>query len=110
MPKFKLTATHGSQFNDSHITSEFSADTLEYVLENIELFLKGVGYHIDGVIDVIPFEKEEVSDHELLENAVDEWTRVLREDAEAENIPQQRDLFEHSAHYYDTDRNKPLGA
>jgi hypothetical protein len=106
MPKFKLTATHESQFNDSHITSEFSADTLEYVLENIELFLKGVGYHIDGVIDVIPFEKED----EFHSEEVDEWTRVLREDAEAENIPQQRELFEHSAQYYDTDRNKPLGA
>jgi hypothetical protein len=89
MPKFKLIATHESQGGDSHITSEFSADTLEYVLENIELFLKGVGYHIDGVIDVIPFEKEK----EFYSEEVDEWTRVLREDAEAENIPQKRDLF-----------------
>ena len=39
-------------------TTEFSADTLETMLENFELFLRGSGFVFDGVIDVVKPEDE----------------------------------------------------
>jgi hypothetical protein len=38
-------------------TTEFRADTLETMLENFEMFLRGAGFQFDGVIDVIYLKK-----------------------------------------------------
>ena len=34
-------------------TTEFRADDLSTMLENFEMFLRGAGFHFDGVIDVV---------------------------------------------------------
>ena len=39
-------------------TTQFRADTLETMLENFELFLRGSGFVFDGVIDVVKPEDE----------------------------------------------------
>lgn len=44
-------------------TVKFKAITLDNVLENFELFLRGCGYHVNGVLDIVQdhypeFEKE----------------------------------------------------
>ena len=41
-------------------TTEFRADDLTTMLENFELFLRGAGFHFDGVIDVVKPEEEEI--------------------------------------------------
>ena len=34
-------------------TREFECDSLPEVLEEIEIFLRGCGYHFDGTLDII---------------------------------------------------------
>ena len=41
-------------------TTEFRADDLTTMLENFELFLRGAGFHFDGVLDVVNPEEEEI--------------------------------------------------
>jgi hypothetical protein len=45
-------------------TTEFRADDLTTMLENFELFLRGAGFHFDGVIDVVKPEEEQNWDDE----------------------------------------------
>lgn len=56
MPKFKLIAEHTDAYGqptDHKVTSEFTTDFLPEVLENIELFLRGVGFVSDGILDFV---------------------------------------------------------
>ena len=41
-------------------TTEFRADDLTTMLENFELFLRGSGFHFDGVLDVVKPDEEEI--------------------------------------------------
>jgi len=41
-------------------TTEFRADDLTTMLENFELFLRGAGFHFDGVLDVVKPDEEEI--------------------------------------------------
>lgn len=66
------------------LSMEFSADSLDNVLENFEYFLRGSGFHIDGTLEVVNDEPEG-----------DEYSINLTDD----NII-------HSSHYYDYDRNR----
>jgi hypothetical protein len=61
MARYTFTCEH-FDYNDftgdeqnvaSKHTTEFRADTLETMLENFEMFLRGAGFQFDGVIDVI---------------------------------------------------------
>ena len=45
-------------------TTEFRADDLTTMLENFESFLRGAGFHFDGVIDVVKPEEEQNWDDE----------------------------------------------
>jgi len=45
-------------------TTEFHADDLTTMLENFESFLRGAGFHFDGVIDVVKPEEEQNWDDE----------------------------------------------
>ena len=49
MPKFTLICDHGNE----KTTVEFEKDFLPEVLENIEMFLRGSGYHFDGILDFV---------------------------------------------------------
>jgi hypothetical protein len=108
--KYTLTCQQGDFKN----TLEFNEDFLPSVLENMQLFLKGCGFYFDGTLDIINEETEELYSDTHDFRHVDEWTQTLRADAAAEGIPsKQPDMFDntmHSQHYYDTERNKPVGA
>ena len=95
MPKFTLTCQHTSMWTNESTcknTHEFEVETLSEVLENFELFLRGAGYVFDGVVDVVPTEEDDL----------DAWHEdiVSELDKEVE--------AEHSNHYFETDRNKPV--
>ena len=49
MPKFTLIAEHD---DGTKVTSEFTNDYLDDVLENVDLFLRGVGFFFDGRLNV----------------------------------------------------------
>jgi hypothetical protein len=61
MPKFKLIAEHTDAYGqptDHKVTSEFTTDFLPDVLENIQLFLRGVGFVSDGDLEFVGAEIE----------------------------------------------------
>jgi hypothetical protein len=76
-----------SQSIVSKRTVEFDAVSLNDIVAEFELFLKGAGFSINGSLDVIP----------LIEHTPHEWTQILQEDAAAEG---------YSHYYFDTERNK----
>jgi hypothetical protein len=86
MPKFTLIAEHTGLYArdvESRTTHEFEVDYLPDVLQNMELFLRGVGFVFDGNLDIVnDFEEPP------------EW-----------HTPQE-DFVEHSDFYFDTQRNK----
>lgn len=85
MPKFTLIAEHVDLYtgdsNGHKITYEFEVDHISHVLENIDYFIRGVGYHPDGILDYVPEDEH----YGLHPEETDEWTQTLREDANAEN-------------------------
>ena len=92
MPKFKFTCDHSNSFVDEHvITQEFRAESLNDVLENFEMFLRGAGYVVDGVLDIVPHDDEWVGQPGRPEPAMYDETDVLSTK---------------SKHYFDTERNK----
>ena len=62
------------------------------IIQEFEYFLKGAGFYINGTLDVVP---EEECDY--------------NPDANLE-LYDAMDLPNHSHHYYDTERNKPIKA
>lgn len=66
MPKFTLIAEHTDwQTGDvnSKITSEFAVESVTEVLENIQMFLRGVGYHAPGTLDFVEFDPPSFDEH-----------------------------------------------
>ena len=53
MAKFTLIREDSTYYNNSKSTSEFSAVTLENVIEEFEMFLKGCGFVFDGHLGVV---------------------------------------------------------
>ena len=112
MPKFTLTGEHTDlQGNPdgTKIIYEFHVDSLDSVLEYVDLFIRGCGYNPSGTLDYISDEEYygepewttpewDTPQDDVTE--LDEWTRVRREDAMAEG----GDI--HSKYFYDTERNK----
>ena len=99
--KYTLTCEQGT----FKTTTEFEEDFLPSVLENMQLFLKGCGFHFDGTLDIINEETEEL----YSETHVD-WEKDWEQTVKVTN-PHQTDMFDsmdvqHSQHYYDTERNK----
>jgi len=58
-------------------TTEFRADDLTTMLENFESFLRGAGFHFDGVIDVVKPEEEQNWDDEYGEDDYEPDVRVM---------------------------------
>jgi hypothetical protein len=107
MPKFTLIAEHTDLYgkpDGTKVNYEFYVDSLDDVLEHVDLFLRGCGYNPTGQLDYVTDEFPEWTTEEWdtpQEDAeLDEWTRVRREDAQAEGAE-----F-HSKYYFDTERNK----
>lgn len=93
MPKFTFIAEHQDFYgkpNGHKVTTEFTVDSLDNVLENFDLFLRGAGFMPPpGMLDYVV---DEYGDHgggsypEMYES-----TEVLSTKSE---------------HYFDTERNK----
>jgi hypothetical protein len=77
-------------------TTEFRADDLNTMLENFELFLRGAGFHFDGVIDVVnPDANDDIFHDENGEVVNDTWSKVLeRHLTDMENNDIQRGICE----------------
>jgi hypothetical protein len=92
MPKFTLIAEHDS--NGHKITYEFNVEHISAVLENIDYFIRGVGYNPEGTLDY-------VSDEEYYGTGTGPEWQTPEWDTPPEEFHQQ-----HSDFYFDTERNK----
>jgi hypothetical protein len=61
--KFEFTGQHYNYLSltdrrpGTKINMEFESETLEDVLEEFSMFLRGCGYVIDGRLDVVPHDE-----------------------------------------------------
>jgi hypothetical protein len=61
--KFELTGQHYNYLSltdrrpGTKINMEFESETLDDVLEEFSMFLRGCGYVIDGRLDVVPHDE-----------------------------------------------------
>lgn len=87
MPKFTLIGEHTDLYgkpDGTKVTYEFHVDTLDSVLEHVDLFIKGCGFMPPpGVLDYINDEPHEWHTEEFV-----------------------TPVEQHSGFYYDKDRNK----
>jgi hypothetical protein len=71
MSRYTFICEHTNIFDEdnvtSKLTSEFRADDLNSVLEEFESFLRGAGFHFDGVLDVVKPEEESIWNDEEIE-------------------------------------------
>lgn len=51
MPKFTFTGDYDEPFCRS--TLQFDAEFIQDVIANFEMFLRGVGYHFDGHLEIV---------------------------------------------------------
>jgi len=74
-------------------TTEFRTDSLETMLENFELFLRGSGFHFDGVLDVVKPEEDDLNDEDEPVNYT--WSKIVeRHMTDMENDEIQRGVCE----------------
>lgn len=51
--------------NNTELRLKFEAETLHYIIEQFELFLKGAGFVFDGhMIDIVPIESDDLTQNE----------------------------------------------
>ena len=76
-------------------TIEFSADYLPDILEHVEMFLRGSGFHPTGTLDFVDYEdpyttpKFEPAEDEDEDEELDEYTQTLIDD-DAWPFPKER--------------------
>ena len=93
MPRFTFICEHdGDEFGEyrrNEVT--FNVETWGEVLEEVESFLRGSGFHFDGNVDMV---ENEVVKPEPIWNfqPLDEAIRRMKE--------------QHSDHYFDVERNR----
>ena len=100
MPKFTLIAEHKDMFGrqQSKTTHEFEVDHISEVLENVDLFLRGVGFNPTGQLDYVT--------DEFAEWTTEEWdTPTDGHDGMGSTMEDYPELNK-SKHYFDTERNK----
>jgi len=88
MPKFTLIAEHTDLYgkpDGTKVNYEFYVDSLDNVLEHVDLFIRGCGYNPSGTLDYIPDE---------------EYYGIGPE------FETPTDDIQHSSFYYNTERNK----
>jgi len=94
MPKFTLIAEHTDIYGKptSHkVTHEFNVDSLDNVLENFDLFIRGCGFMPPpGTLDYVFDEYSDFGGGSTLED----YPEIKEE------------LISKSNHYFDTERNK----
>ena len=100
MPKFTLIAEHKDMFGRQHskTTHEFEVDHISEVLENVDLFLRGVGFNPTGQLDYVT--------DEFPEWTTEEWdTPTDGHDGMGSTMEDYPELNK-SKHYFDIERNK----
>jgi hypothetical protein len=98
MPKFTLIGEHTDLYgnpNGTKVNYEFHCDFLPEVLEHVDMFLKGCGFHPTGTLDYIPDEEYYGAPPEW--EPEEDFTELYDE----QDIPATK-----SSHYFDTERNK----
>jgi len=68
--------------HNTETTVEFNADTLDSVLEQFELFIRGCGFYPSGTLDFVDEDECEEWHNEEFETPVHPWTQTLRSDSE----------------------------
>ena len=58
-------------------TVEFNAETLDDILKEFEMFLRGAGFHFDGQLDIVNDEYEEEWKLEEFETPQGDWASVV---------------------------------
>lgn len=76
MQKFKLICDNSCDLDTHVVTHEFNAASLDDVVMNLDMFLRGVGYSYDGELGVVDYQ------------------------------PVQIEVTQHNQYFYDKDRNK----
>jgi hypothetical protein len=101
MPKFTLIAEHTNWYTgkvESKVTHEFEADGISDVLQNTDLFLRGVGYNPTGQLDYVT--------DDFPEWTTEEWdTPTDGHDGMGSTMEDYPELNK-SKYYFDTERNK----
>ena len=99
MPKFKLIAEHVDLYGNStghKLTYEFEVDHISGVLENVDYFIRGVGYTPEGTLDYVTDDNYSGYD----ESVGPQWQEQSPDwDAPDDNVG-------HSDYFFDTGRNK----
>ena len=93
MTKYTFIAEHNDIYGNPSghkVSTEFTAEHLSSVIENFEMFLRGVGFNQQGTLDFIPDEEYYGTGPEW---HTEEW-----------DTP--HDDIGHSEYFFDTERNK----
>jgi len=99
MPKFTLIAEHTDLYgkpDGTKVNYEFYVDSLDNVLEHVDLFIRGCGYYPTGTLDYIQDEWQ--SDQEW-------YNEEFETPSDTKYNPDQNSVG-HSAYFFDTERNK----
>jgi hypothetical protein len=99
MTRFTLIAEHTDLYgkpNGHKVTHEFTVDDLHSVLENTDLFIRGIGYMPTGTLDYVTDEEY----YGFSSDGHDGMGSTL------EDYPEIKDKVQHSQYYFDTERNK----
>jgi hypothetical protein len=106
MTRFTLIAEHTDLYgkpNGHKVTHEFTVDDLHSVLENTDLFIRGIGYMPSGTLDYVTDEEyyglPEFSDHGG-GSTLDDYPEIQG------YAHIKDDDIVHSKFYFDTERNK----
>jgi hypothetical protein len=100
MPKFTLIAEHTDLYgkpDGTKVNYEFYVDTLDNVLEHVDLFIRGCGYNPTGQLDY-------VTDEEYY--GTPEWYNEEFETPMGTKYNPDQNSVVHSAYFFDTERNK----
>ncbi len=100
MPKFKLIAEHDNIYGNPSghkVTHEFEVDFLPEVLENIDLFIRGVGYFPNGTLDYSPDQEYYGLDPDYGDHGGG---------STLDDYPEVKEQLNKSSYYFDTERNK----
>jgi hypothetical protein len=104
MPKFTIIGEHIDLYgtpDGTKVTYEFQVDTLDNVLEHVDLFIRGCGYNPSGTLDYVPDETYYGLDPEYGDHGGGSLPEDYPELYESMDIPSTK-----SQHYFDTERNK----
>ena len=91
----KYIFTQVDDYTPSQTTHEVTADSLDVVLTQFEMFLRGCGFMVRGTLDIVPEEEY---------NSIVDYDQPSFD--ELEQHWNQMDRTPHSDYFYDSQRNK----